>query len=283
MGSILHTIIRQATLLLTLLALSQFGHASYDSDLKKLGIKKIEIAVYEGEYLSADGKGFIHDLATLIYSPLNIPLHYNYSTYQENILEVATKAAHVVFGVSNRLDEFGIHWMDFNFSNYPVFTENVWLICRLGLPCNKEAVGDLSQYRYGEIKGYGYAKFYKIQTAVTPIFGLKHGLEMMQKKQLDYMFNDINGHGLVYMEELNLTGKYNYSLYSTIITYGAFSKNASGEFLRDYYDKRVEILLQTGEIQALYKHYDTSKAWSLPLPKMMQEFAEPSSKGVGDK
>lgn len=115
------------------------------------------------------------------------------------------------------------------FSELPVFEEDVWLLCRLLLPCKKEDLFQRPDSRYAELAGYGYAKIYDLPVKVTHVVSFSHAVKLMRSGRLDYMLHDANGLGVVSDDAL---AYFQATLFAQIETHATFNKSERGRLIK---------------------------------------------------
>ena len=238
-----------------------------EDKLHAYGVQQITIAVEKSEYINVDGQGFLAELSKAVFSPLNIPVRYHFATFRKALIAVDRGNADLAYGMSNNLPGFGIHNIQLLFSNFPVFDEEVQLLCRKQLPCSKKALFENPNARYAEYNGYGYAKRYRLPQEIGYVVSIPHAAKLMRENRLDYMLHDITGKGVV---DKAVYSSYNNTLFSFTETYAGFTNNERGALLLHYFDRRIIELIISGELINIYQQGEDEGPWNLPIPSQMK-------------
>jgi len=232
-----------------LLFINRYAHAADISTIR------FASEAWEG-ITNADGTGLCWELFRQVYEPAGVKVEFEIMPYARATQSVQNK--HVDASVGVYLNEYeGVL-----FAKWHYLQDIVLTIFKKGAVAAWEGEKSL-RGNIGWIRGYAFNEYLRNPLKFLEVDARKSGLKMLEAGRLDF-FLDTEGELLGALEE-GIVDKNAYQV-ETILTlnvYLAFADNERGKRLAEIFDTRMEALVATGELKALYEkwgiHYPFDK------------------------
>jgi len=207
--------------------------------------------VWDGR-VNEDHSGLYIDILEAVYANAGYTFEYQIVPYARSVAMVQNQAADLF--VSSYYEEAeGVLYS----AKEMFFDADVVVAV---YPDNMEFSGqaDLAGKTVGWMRGYAYDEYLDVEVKLYEIDNRENGLKMLQHGRLDYFLeakSDIEAIDKSLLEGLDVT------ILLQLHLYYAFANNEKGQKLLQIYQERFPVLLESGEIRALYEKWGFDYLW----------------------
>lgn len=195
-----------------------------------------------------DETGAYFDLIKLIYQPYQTQLDVSFTSYSRALLLVRQKKADLTLGVSTE------HSDNLLMSEQPIDQDKIYAVYhpdKLARP----TIDKLPAYRLAWNLAYDFGSILGVSNDGYEVASVQHGLDLVLNGRVDIYLAE-HSQVLFHLKESNsnlapLAGIW---LASDDI-YVGFANNKRGRLLKKIWDKRHRELMNSGELQTFYSHY----------------------------
>ena len=203
------------------------------------------------DYTNADGTGVAWDVLRKVFEPAGVKVVIQSAPYSRAIGLVKRGAADAWVG--SYKDENADYL-------YPRWHFDVDHIYALGLASQAEPTLDtLGKYKLAWVRGYSFGKYLPKVGEFREIQRREGILPMLEHKRVDFYIDALTEVDYV-LDQAPDPGRFRRTHVAELPLYLAFTRSEQGKALSEVYDRRMEQLVRSGELKAIYEK------WQQPYP-----------------
>lgn len=203
------------------------------------------------DYTNADGTGLAWDVLRKVFEPAGVKVQVLSAPYTRAIGLVKRGEADAWVG-SYHEEESDNLYPRWNFDSDHIYA--------LGLASQpvptRETIG---QFRLSWVRGYDYQRYLPNVGYFHEVQRREGILPMLERKRVDFYVDALTEVNFVHAQAAR-PGDFTSTHVAELPLYLAFGNTAEGKALRDLYDNRMDVLVSSGELRAIFQH------WKQPYP-----------------
>ncbi len=220
------------------------------------GIDKIkDIDILSEEWIDAtgkDGKGLYWDIMRAVYEPEGVKVNYKNLSYEGAVKMLGQKKTDAILGSYN--DEI-------DNAVYPKYHFGVDVVKALFKKSSDHKIitqDDLFNKNIGWIKGYEYDSYLSVKVKKFEYTEREFALKALLNNRID-AFIDAEEDILELINEQSLNmSEFELVTIIELNLFVAFADTSKGRSLRDMFDRRLEVLIKSGELKKIFKKWEKS-------------------------
>lgn len=209
--------------------------------------KQIHLAseVWPG-HTNADGTGLVWDVLREVFSPLGVTVQIRNEPYSRALgLALRGKADAVV----------GLYQNEIAGLVYPRWPYAEDAVAALGLTrMPMPSVKTLGKYRLLWMRGYGYQSYLPSLSLYQEVQRRDTVLAMLQEGRADYFIDD-DDELISMLATAEHPEKFRLSPLQYLSLYIGFAQTADGRALAKLYDQRMDVLVRSGQLRAIFQRW----------------------------
>lgn len=209
----------------------------------------IETSVWPG-FTNADGSGAYFALARLVLPQQQYPLVIKTNDLGRAWLAVQRGTADLTFG----LTQADIRSFRLESSDLPYDADTIVAVFRPDRVHNTDlTLQRLPRLQLGWEKSYNYGSVLGLKAQGFEVQNPAHAIQLLQAGRIDVYLAE-SGDLATVEKQLSAAGLQQQWL-AQVPVYAGFSPNEQGRQLKAYWDQRVKLLWQNGQMQTFYQHH----------------------------
>ncbi|OEE61823.1 hypothetical protein A1OO_12665 [Enterovibrio norvegicus FF-33] len=197
-----------------------------------------------------DGTGLYFDIMRKVFEPLGYKVKTLTTTYSRSIYLVQTQKMHAFLG--SYIDEQEkVLYPYWHFD-----AEQVSAVYKASVIPKWTGEESLKGKTVGWVKGYDYNEYITTSVNVREVKSRRQGLTMVYSDRLDVLIDARSEIEEEFEQGYIDRNAFAVSNVTDLKLYPAFTNTTEGEELRMLYDQRFEVLLKSGELQAMFDEYE---------------------------
>ena len=195
-----------------------------------------------------DGTGLYWDIFRKIYEPAGIKVNYRIQSYVASVKLVQQEKFDALVGAYLKEIEGLVY------PKFPFGADQVTAVFLKNANVNWQGELSLEGQRVGWIQGYSYDKYLRYKVQKTELSRRDHGFSQLKSERLDFYLDaaeDIKRE----LQRESLKSEptpYRTEPLMKLSLYLVFTNNDRGKRLAKIFDERMALLIQSGELKALY-------------------------------
>ncbi|MCV9921227.1 transporter substrate-binding domain-containing protein [Pseudomonas sp. BT-42-2] len=203
------------------------------------------------DYTNADGTGVAWDVLRKVFEPAGVKVLIQSAPYSRAVGLVKRGEADAWVGSYKEENDDNL---------YPRWHFDMDHIYALGLASKPEPTPEnIGQYRLAWVRGYDYGSYLPNVREFREIQRREGILPMLEHERVDFYIDALTEVDYV-LGQAAQPERFRRTHIAELPLYLAFAKNGQGKFLRDLFDRRMEQLVRSGELKAIYEK------WQQPYP-----------------
>ncbi|MEX5590345.1 substrate-binding periplasmic protein [Pseudomonas urmiensis] len=203
------------------------------------------------DYTNADGTGVAWDVLRKVFEPAGVKVLIKSAPYSRAVGLVKRGEADAWVGSYKEENDDNL---------YPRWHFDMDHIYALGLASKPEPTPEnIGQYRLAWVRGYDYGSYLPNVHKFREIQRREGILPMLEHERVDFYIDALTEVDYV-LGQAAQPERFRRTHIAELPLYLAFAKNGQGKFLRDLFDRRMEQLVRSGELKAIYEK------WQQPYP-----------------
>ncbi|HGM5578540.1 TPA: substrate-binding periplasmic protein [Pseudomonas putida] len=203
------------------------------------------------DYTNADGTGVAWDVLRKVFEPAGVKVVVQSAPYSRAVGLVKRGEADAWVGSYKEEN-------DDNF--YPRWHFDMDHIYALGLASKPvPTLNSIGEYRLAWVRGYDYQNYLPEVKNFREIQRREGILPMLEHDRVDF-YIDAETEVDYVLNQSSQPGSFRRTHIAELPLYLAFTHNDQGKALRDLFDQRMEKLVRSGELKAIFEH------WKQPYP-----------------
>jgi polar amino acid transport system substrate-binding protein len=237
------------SVILAILAVSAFPLASQ-------GISSIDVASDEwADCTQKDGTGLYFDMIRMVYADQKAKINIKIVPFARSVQLLESGKTDLSVGNYQGDVTNGIY------PKYPLDFDDLTIM----LPSSKAAgftgEASLKDKKVAWINGYGYDKYLGVPVKLTEVSDREGGIKMLQSGRVDY-YIETKSTIEPALEEMGISKKeFTLATIKWIRLYVCFAKNAKGAQLQAIWDKRVPVLIKSGELKKTFEKWGFEESY----------------------
>jgi len=240
---------------------SAFSDRTGAFNIKRSQIKTINVVAPMWEnYTNKDGTGMYWDILRAIYTKEKISLKPSIVPWNR-AMKMVTKyqTYNAIVGEVRDTEEKLL------FPKYPIDVEYLSVLTKSSSPA-WQGLSSLTGKRIGWIKDYDVIKEDKQDFILREYRSTEQGIELLNAGELDYIIDEWDELAVALKnKELSIEDYHMDDMPKGTDVYVAFADNAISKVLIEIYDEQAKALVQSGEMQNIYKKWDLGE-----MPEILQ-------------
>ncbi|MFK3684157.1 substrate-binding periplasmic protein, partial [Pseudomonas sp. NPDC088890] len=203
------------------------------------------------DYTNADGTGVAWDVLRKVFEPAGVKVLTKSAPYSRAVGLVKRGEADAWVGSYKEENDDNL---------YPRWHFDMDHIYALGLASKPEPTPEnIGQYRLAWVRGYDYGSYLPNVREFREIQRREGILPMLEHERVDFYIDALTEVNYV-LGQAAQPERFRRTHIAELPLYLAFAKNEQGKSLRDLFDRRMEQLVRSGELKAIYEK------WQQPYP-----------------
>jgi polar amino acid transport system substrate-binding protein len=196
-----------------------------------------------------DGSGLYFDIIRMVYAEQNPKLSIKYMPFARSVQLLEAAKTDLSIGNYKGDIEKGIY------PEYPVDYDDLTVM----MPASKASAfageASLKGKKVAWIVDYGYEQYLDVQVNLTEVSDIQSGIKMLQSGRVDY-YIDTKSTIEPSLEEMGISGgDFALKTLKWIRLYVCFVKNAKGAQLQAIWDKRMPVLMKSGQLKKAFEKW----------------------------
>lgn len=202
------------------------------------------------------GQGFYFDMMHAIYDPLHIKIDYQIMPYSRASHMIETKQADVIFSIYSAALVKRMTQKDVLLTpKYPVTVERLSAVFTKKSNVSWRGMDTLSNKKVAWIRGYSYQYFLDVPVQMEELNSYEQVFPLLERGRIDFYIDalaDINHALQKYKID---SSQYQIGAIATHNLYIGFSNTPKSEYLVTLFDQRMNELIKSGQLDAIYKKW----------------------------
>ena len=201
-------------------------------------------------YTNEDGTGLYFDLFRKIFEPVGIKLEFSFTPWKRANHEI--KSGNADFMVNAYLTGDNYNFI------YPRQPMNANYTVAIFNKKNTEWFGQKSMEnkKVNWMRGYSFQNYLGVNVDWNEVNTAEQGWKLIEAGRVDYYLDDSLTTDIFIKENNPDMDKFGKEIAFSIKTYPRFYNNEKSRELIRIYDERVEILIENGEMEALFNQWE---------------------------
>ncbi len=212
------------------------------------GISAIDVSTEAwADCTETDGSGLYFDIIRMVYAEQNPKLSIKYMPFARSVQLL--EAAKTDLSIGNYIGDVtnGLY------PRFPIDYDDLTVMMPSAMAAGFSGEASLKGRKVAWIVDYGYEQYLDVPVVLTEVSDIQSGIKMLQSGRVDY-YIDTKSSIEPSLEEMGISGgDFGLKTLKWIRLYVCFVKNAKGSQLQAIWDKRMPVLMKSGELKKAFE------------------------------